>query len=299
MYCEFFGFREKPFSITPNPRFIFLSKQHQEAFAHLIYGINNHAGFIELTGEVGTGKTTVLRTLLEQLDDEHHRVALIFNPCLSAVELLRSINREFAIPYEDMGNEQLLAALYAFLVAENGAGRIVALIIDEAQNLQPQVLEQIRLISNLETNTDKLIQIVLAGQPELEKMLRLPELRQLAQRITVRYQLGPLDAEDTRSYISHRLQVASGYRTVDFTPAALFEVYIFTRGVPRLINVLCDRTLLIAFTQEKREILPRYVVQAIKEIRRDSMERTLRTKIFVGMAVAIIMLTVFLIYQLK
>jgi len=299
MYCEFYGFREKPFSITPNPRFIFLSKQHQEAFAHLIYGIDSHAGFIELTGEVGTGKTTVLRTLLEQLDDEHHRVALIFNPCLSAVELLRSINREFAIPYEEMGNEQLLATLYAFLVAENGAGRTVALIIDEAQNLQPQVLEQVRLISNLETNTDKLIQIVLAGQPELDELLRLPELRQLAQRITVRYQLGPLDAEDTRGYVAHRLQVASGYRTVDFSPAALRQIFSFTGGVPRLINVLCDRTLLIGFTLEKREILPEHVAQAIKEIRRDTRDRSRRAWVLAGVGTAIIIFALFVVSQLK
>jgi general secretion pathway protein A len=299
MYCEYYGFREKPFAITPNPRFIFLSKQHQEAFAHLMYGINNHAGFIELTGEVGTGKTTVLRTLLEQLHDEQHRVALIFNPCLSAVELLRSINREFAIPYEDMGNEQLLSALYAFLLAENAAGRTVALIIDEAQNLQPQVLEQIRLISNLETNTDKLIQIVLTGQPELETLLRLPKLRQLDQRITVRFRLGSLDAEDTRRYIAHRLQVASGYRTVDFTPAAVFQIYMFTKGVPRLINILCDRTLLVAFTQDKREILPRHVAQAIKEVRRETKGFSRKAMVYAGMALVVVMLTLYwLIYRI-
>src|SRR6266567_1682274 len=185
MYCEFYGFREKPFNITPNPRFIFLSKNHREAFAHLLYGIDNHAGFIELTGEVGTGKTTVLRTLFEQLDERGVRTALIFNPCLSAQDLMRSINREFGIPWEGLNSSELLDHLNRFLLAENGAGRTVVLVIDEAQNLEPQVLEQVRLISNLETKTDKLIQIVLAGQPELQKLLGRTELRQLAQRINI------------------------------------------------------------------------------------------------------------------
>lgn len=290
MYCEYFGFREKPFTITPNPRYIFLSKQHQEAFAHLIYGIDSHAGFIELVGEVGTGKTTVLRTLLEQLHDDQHRLALIFNPCLSALELLRSINREFGIPWDGMQNEQLLAALYEFLLAENAAGRTVVLIIDEAQNLRPQVLEQIRLISNLETNTDKLIQIVLAGQPELLTLLSRPQLRQLAQRITVRYRLWPLDAEDTAGYVAHRLQVASGYRTVDFTPGALRRVHAFSKGVPRLINVVCDRALLIGFTEEVREIQAGHVRRAIREISREDQPLYRRVMIWVGAAVVLVAL---------
>ena len=197
MYRAYFGFREKPFNITPNPRFLYLSKQHKEAFAHLLYGIKNHAGFIELTGEVGTGKTTVLRTLLGQLDESTYICALILNPCLSALELLRNINREFGIPHEGLENGDLLEELNRFLLAENRAGKTVVLVIDEAQNLAPQVLEQIRLISNLETESDKLIQIVLAGQPELNAMLAKPELRQLAQRITVRYHLLPMDFEDS------------------------------------------------------------------------------------------------------
>lgn len=294
MYCEYYGFREKPFTITPNPRYVFLSKQHQEAFAHLIYGIENHAGFIELVGEVGTGKTTVLRTLLEQLHDDRHRLALIFNPCLSALELLRSINREFSIPWEGMENEQLLAVLYEFLLAENSAGRTVALIIDEAQNLQPQVLEQIRLISNLETNTDKLIQIVLAGQPELLSLLAKPELRQLAQRITVRYQLKALDEDDIRGYISHRLLVASGYSTVDFVPGALKLIYKYSGGIPRLINILCDRALLIGFTHEVREIQPVHVRQAIREIRRDSSSLGYRRLVWIGCGILLLIVALLL-----
>ena len=272
MYCEFYGFREKPFTITPNPRFIFLSKNHREAFAHLLYGIDTHAGFIELTGEVGTGKTTVLRTLFEQLDERGIRTALIFNPCLSAQELMRSINREFGIPSEGLNSSELLDELNRFLLAESGAGRTVVLVIDEAQNLEPQVLEQVRLISNLETKTDKLIQIVLAGQPELKKLLGRTELRQLAQRITVSYHLTPLDVEDTTAYIEHRLEVAGDWRAAVFSPQALKGVFRWSGGTPRLINILCDRALLFGYVAESREISGRMVKGAIAEIRRKELQ---------------------------
>src|SRR6185369_8147352 len=195
MYLDFYGFSETPFSLSPNPRLIFFSKTHKEAFALLLYGINKRYGFIELTGEVGTGKTTVLRTLLGQLDDEKYRTALIFNPSLSAGDLMRAINREFGIPCQSANIAELIGELNRFLLVENSAGRTVVLIIDEAQNLAPDVLEQIRLISNLETDTAKLIQIILAGQPELGRLLEKPELRQINQRIALRYNLHPLDRE--------------------------------------------------------------------------------------------------------
>lgn len=264
MYCEFFGFKEPPFSITPNPRFIFLSKNHQEAFAHLIYGIKSHAGFIELSGEVGTGKTTILRSLISQLHDDTHKTALVLNPRLSAAELLRTINREFGIS-TDGTIDELTHSLNQFLLEENSAGRTVVLVIDEAQNLDPDVLEQVRMISNLETDTDKLIQIVLAGQPELETMLQQETLRQLNQRITVRFKLLPLDFNDMCSYIDHRLEIAGGWRAVTFTPSALKKIYRHTKGLPRLVNLLCDRTLLVAFTEETREISAGIVAQAFKE----------------------------------
>jgi general secretion pathway protein A len=267
MYCNFFGFREKPFHITPNPRFIYLSKNHKEAFAHLLYGIDGHAGFIELTGEVGTGKTTVLRTILDQLDDSTHRTALILNPCLSALELLRCINREFGILHEGLENGPLLDELNRFLLAENREGRTVVLVIDEAQNLAPQVLEQVRLISNLETESDKLIQIVLAGQPELKALLENPDLRQLSQRITVRYHLLPMDFNDSRTYIQHRLVVAGGKGKVNFSHSALRRIYRFSKGSPRLINMVCDRALLIGYTEESREITGPMASQAVKELR--------------------------------
>ncbi len=269
MYCNYFGFREKPFTITPNPQFIFLSKNHKEAFAHLLYGIDNHAGFIELTGEVGTGKTTVLRTLLNQLDSDNYRTALIFNPSLSALELLRNINHEYGISSEDELSSRLLDTLNRFLLRENAEGRTVVLVIDEAQNLEPQVLEQIRLISNLETERDKLIQIVLVGQPELREKLRRTELRQLSQRIMVRYHLCPMDYDDTAEYVAHRLEVAAGRQLDIFTPGALKEIYRFSGGLPRLINVVCDRALLVAYTKNAREITSGMASASIADVRKE------------------------------
>ncbi|MHC1696601.1 MAG: AAA family ATPase [Geobacteraceae bacterium] len=268
MYCEHFGFKESPFTITPNPRFIFFSKNHREAFAHLFYGITNRVGFMELTGEVGTGKTTVLRTVLSQIDDDSHRLALILNPCLSRLELMRSINREFGLPSVGLSSSELLQELNRFLLAENAAGRTVVLVIDEAQNLEPQVLEQIRLISNLETETAKLIQIVLAGQPELGTLLERKDLRQLSQRIAVRYHLRAMDFADTRAYVGHRLEVAGGRFAVNIDAAALKKIYGFSGGYPRLINIVCDRALLVAFGELKREVTARDVATAIAEIHR-------------------------------
>jgi len=276
MYCDFYGFRESPFTITPNPRFIFLSKNHKEAFAHLLYGIRNHGGFIALTGEVGTGKTTVLRTLLGQLDETNHRTALIFNPCLSALELLSSINREFGIDCQSTSSAELLNALNQFLLRQNTEGHTVVLVIDEAQNLETQVLEQIRLISNLETETAKLIQIVLAGQPELTRVLEQPQLRQLNQRITVRYHLRPMDFDDTIAYIGHRLAIAGSRGAVLFTPSALKRIFRYSGGLPRLINILCDRVLLIGYTEERHEITERLVNSAIAEIKQEGKPRRLR-----------------------
>ncbi|MEI6206873.1 MAG: AAA family ATPase [Desulfuromonadales bacterium] len=266
MYSNYFGFNEKPFTLTPNPRFIYLSKNHKEAFAHLLYGINSHYGFIELIGEVGTGKTTVLRTLLDQLQEENYRTALIFNPCLTGVELLRSINREFGLNSTSEYASELLVELNGFLLAETSKGRTVVLVIDESQNLLPEVLEQLRLISNLETENDKLIQIILAGQPELEALLARPELRQLNQRIAVRYRLGPLRMDETRTYIRHRMEVAGETGGVSFSNNAIKAIHLFTSGTPRIINVLCDRALLIAFGDEHRRITVTVVARAIIEL---------------------------------
>ncbi len=296
MYSSFFGFKEKPFTITPNPRFIFLSKNHKEAFAHLLYGIDTHAGFIELTGEVGTGKTTVLRSLLNQLDSDTYRTALIFNPSLSAIELLQNINHEYGLPCEEQKNSPLLHSLNHFLLQQNAEGRTVVLVIDEAQNLDPQVLEQIRLISNLETEKDKLIQIVLVGQPELREKLKKSELRQLSQRITVRYHLCPLDYNDTVEYIEHRLEVAAGQNLEIFSPGALKQIFRFSGGLPRLINVICDRALLIAYTKGNREVSARMVFAAIADVKKQE-SRFLPLRIMRYLAVAaVVVLAVFGLY---
>ncbi len=293
MYREFFGFAEKPFTLTPNPRFIFLSKTHREVFAHLLYGIRNHAGFIEVIGEVGTGKTTVLRALFEQLGGEGYRLAFIFNPSLSALELLRGINREFGLAAEGLTPGELLATLNEFLLHENDAGRTVVLVIDEAQNLEPTVLEQIRLLSNLETETDKLIQIVLVGQPELGHVLNRSELRQLSQRITVRYHLKELDFEDTQSYIAHRLSVAGCRQRALFTPDAIKKIYRLSGGLPRLINVLCDRSLLVAYVAEAPQVSGTMVTEAARELRRESLRSPRRRRrIFMTVAAALLGLVV-------
>jgi len=289
MYREFFGFAEKPFTLTPNPRFIFLSKTHREVFAHLLYGIRNHAGFIEVIGEVGTGKTTVLRALFEQLGGEGYRLAFIFNPSLSALELLRGINREFGLAADGLSPGELLAKLNEFLLHENDAGRTVVLVIDEAQNLAPAVLEQIRLLSNLETETDKLIQIVLVGQPELGHVLNRAELRQLSQRITVRYHLKELDFEDTQSYIAHRLSVAGCRQRTLFSADAIKKIYRRSGGLPRLINVLCDRSLLVAYVAEAPQVIGAMVTEAARELRRETLRSPRRhRRMFIAAAAALL-----------
>ncbi len=267
MYRQFFGFREPPFALTPNPDFLFMSSQHQEAFAHLLYAIDTRAGFIELSGEVGAGKTTIIRTLLGQLAPELYRTALIFNPALSPARLLQEVCREFGLPAGSFEVGELHQQLNEFLLAENSAGRKAVLVIDEAQNLSVELLEQIRLISNLETEREKLIQIVLVGQPELKRLLAREELRQLNQRITVRYHLRPMDTGDVELYIRHRVRVAAeGREPVTFLAAAVKRIARFSGGLPRLVNAACDRALLLAYTLELREITSQMASMAIKDL---------------------------------
>ncbi|HIJ81676.1 MAG TPA: AAA family ATPase [Desulfuromonadales bacterium] len=267
MYCDFFGFSEKPFTITPNPHFIFLSDTHREAYARLLYGVDSHAGFIALTGEVGTGKTTMLRTLLSQLDHEKYRCALIFNPCLSSEQLLAAICSEFAIDADGKDRFACLTALNDFLLEQNSAGRTVVLVIDEAQNLAPEVLEQVRMISNLETERDKLVQIILAGQPELNGVLMRHDLRQLNQRITVRCNLAPMKLRDTIDYINHRLRVSGSRIPGIFPQRSIKRIYHFSRGIPRLINVACEQALVMAWTAESLIVTPSMCSQVILELR--------------------------------
>lgn len=301
MYESFFALKEKPFALTPNPRFLFLSKTHNEVYAHLIYGIESRAGFVEVTGEVGTGKTTILRTLLSHLDESKYRVAFIFNPKLTAFELLRNINREFGVDDDGASNPDLIHALNAFLLAENQAGRTPILVIDEAQNLSGEVLEQIRLLSNLETEDDKLIQVILVGQPELRHHLSDHSLRQLNQRIAVRYQLRPLNREETASYVLHRLNIAGRPDGNLFSAAALKKVFACSGGIPRRVNLICDRSLLTAYSEERGVISARDVKQAVNELAgmgegsQSNFEMPWKALTFAAAAVLVMLLGFFLI----
>ncbi|HET7204694.1 MAG TPA: AAA family ATPase [Steroidobacteraceae bacterium] len=267
MYTSFFGLQEKPFAITPDPRYLYLSERHAEALAHLLYGINEAGGFIQLTGEVGTGKTTVIRSLLEQLPG-HAEVALILNPRVTPAEFLLTICEELHLPVPDTGREStkaLMDLLGHYLLEAHARGRRVVLIVDEAQNLSPQTLEQVRLLTNLETATTKLLQIILIGQEELRTLLEQPDLRQLAQRITGRYHLSPLSRDETAGYVKHRMRIA-GATAEAFTSSALREIHRLSSGIPRVINVVCDRALLGAFTREDHRVGPSYVRQAAAEV---------------------------------
>src|SRR5688572_762308 len=267
MYLPFFGLNEKPFAITPDPRYLYLSERHAEALAHLLYGINEAGGFVQLTGEVGTGKTTIVRSLLAQTP-KNAEIALILNPRMTAPEFLLTLCEELGIgvPDEAIGSgKDLVDILNDYLLRAHGGGRRVVLVVDEAQNLAPDVLEQLRLLTNLETNTQKLLQIILIGQPELRELLERNDLRQLAQRVTGRYHLDPLSQDETTAYVRHRLRVA-GATTDIFTQLALSEVYRLSSGVPRVINVICDRALLGAYTQDRHRVTPSIVREAAAEV---------------------------------
>jgi general secretion pathway protein A len=267
MYLTFFGLNEKPFAITPDPRYLYLSERHAEALAHLLYGINEAGGFVQLTGEVGTGKTTIVRSLLAQTPRDAE-IALILNPRMTAPEFLLTICEELGIGVPDsaLGSlKDLVDILSHYLLRAHAAGKRVVLVVDEAQNLSPDVLEQVRLLTNLETNTQKLLQIILIGQPELRELLGRNELRQLAQRITGRYHLNPLAREESLAYVRHRLRVA-GATTDIFSPAALAEVFRLSQGVPRVINVICDRALLGAYSLDRHKVTAPLVRHAAGEV---------------------------------
>ena len=268
MYHPFFGLTEQPFSIAVNPRYLFMSQRHREALAHLLYGVGSGGGFVLLTGEVGTGKTTLNRCLLEQLP-ANTDIAIVLNPALSATELLASVCDELEIGYpsETQSLKMLTDALHQFLLGNHGRGRQTVLMIDEAQHLDFDVLEQIRLLTNLETDEKKLLQIILTGQPELESMLARPELRQLNQRITARYKLTALDTQETQNYVRHRLSISglTGDRSL-FTLSALRQIFKLTGGIPRLINLLCDRALMGAYGRNEPIVSAAIVRQAAQEV---------------------------------
>ena len=266
MYTKFFGLTEKPFAITPDPRYLFMSEQHSEALAHLIYGISESGGFIQLTGEVGTGKTTLVRTVLGRLPAEVD-VALILNPQLTALEFLIAICEELSTPPPEDKNsaKSLVDTLNRHLLAAHARGRRTILLVDEAQNLSPDVLEQLRLLTNLETAKQKLLQIILIAQPELRDVLARDDLRQLAQRVTGRYHLEPLSREESGQYIDHRLKIAGALGEI-FDDAAKQEVFNLSGGVPRIINVICDRAMLGAYSRDTRNIGKKLVERAAAEV---------------------------------
>ncbi|MFC4657082.1 MULTISPECIES: ExeA family protein [Rheinheimera] len=266
MYTGFFGLNSQPFSIAPNPDFLFLSARHAEALAHLRYGLGDAGGFVLLTGEVGTGKTTVSRCLLQELT-EQTEVAFILNPTLNELELLAAICDQLKIRYKkaDASLKNLTDKITNRLLKNHQLSKNTILIIDEAQHLQPAVLEQLRLLTNLETNTKKLLQVILIGQPELQQLLQRQDLRQLAQRITARYHLMPLTEQEVQQYVSYRLQVAGCSRPV-FTAGALKKLFLLSGGIPRLLNLICDRALLGGYSQQKALVDAKLVEQAAGEV---------------------------------
>jgi len=253
MYCQFYGLKERPFNVTSDPAFFFSSRKHEEALSHLLYGVTQRKGIIVITGEIGTGKTTLCRFFLDRLK-KNTKTAFILNPYFSEIQLLEAIMKDFGITVKTKTRLSFVWEFNKFLLSEAESGNNVVLIIDEAQNLRARQLEQVRLLSNLETEKNKLMQIVLVGQPELNRRLSLYELRQLQQRIMVRYHITPLDEDEVKNYIRHRLSVAGSVNRIKFTDEALQIVSDFSSGIPRLINIICDRALLAGFVAETNTV---------------------------------------------
>jgi general secretion pathway protein A len=299
MYQHYFGLAEAPFSIAPDPRYLYLSQRHQEALAHLLYGVNGDGGFVLLTGEVGAGKTTVCRCLLQQIPDSCD-VAYIFNPKLTVEELLSTICVEFGIacPAGNASIKVFVDCINAYLLDAHARGRHTVLIIDEAQNLSAEVLEQMRLLTNLETNERKLLQIILLGQPELGLMLERPELRQLSQRVVARYHLGSLTRQEVAAYVRHRLEISGTQRQL-FPAALMGRVYRLSGGVPRVINVLCDRALLGTYVQGRDRVNRRTLAQAAREVFHQPQRRSLLRPLLAALALALFVVLAMKWYQLE
>ncbi|MDM8523649.1 AAA family ATPase [Desulfococcaceae bacterium HSG8] len=303
MYENFFDFKERPFQLVPNPAYLFLSKCHEEALAHLAYAVSQGDGFVEITGEVGTGKTTLCRVFLENLDQDIE-AAYIFNPKLNAIQLLKAINDELGIDSKANNTKELIDKLNFFLMERKAEGKKVILVIDEAQNLSKEVLEQLRLLSNLETTTKKLLQVILIGQPELAEMLDSHELRQLAQRITLSYHLTPLNYKETKEYIEHRIRIASRKQGIRFAHTALIAIYRYSGGIPRLINIACDRSILTAYGLNQRKITGSVARASVRELasRGDVRRRSIRERkkpllIFSGICLALLFMIIYLFFR--
>jgi general secretion pathway protein A len=265
MYKEFFGLKEKPFNVTSDPSFLFLSRAHKEAFSHLIYGIKERKGFLEITGEIGAGKTTLCRALLASLD-KNTKSAFVFNSTLPELQLLRCILEDYGIYVENNNKVSLLRQLNGFLIDELSKGNNVILIIDEAQNLKTSVLEEIRMLSNLETDKEKLFQIILVGQPDLNNKINSPRLTQLKQRIAVRFHITPLEKDEVGQYINHRLSIAGSDGQIQFPEDSVERIFGFSGGIPRLINMVCDKALLCAYSMETRQVSLPIVDRSIQEL---------------------------------
>jgi len=276
MYKQFFGLRDNPFNVNPDPRYLLLTPSTQEALAGLTYGIQNRKGIILLTGEVGTGKTTLLNKLLDWLRQEQAITAFIFNTQLSVSELFECLMSEFEIAGESHTKSDMLSRLNRWLLDRYRSGEAVVLVLDEAQNLSPQLLEEVRLLTNLETTTEKLLQIVLSGQPELEEKLKHPQLRQLRQRITVRCRTNPLSLAETHCYIAERLRIAGATGEPVFSPEAVESVFNYARGIPRVTNVLCEHSLINAFVLEQRPVQASLIDEVAREFELDYIAPTVR-----------------------
>jgi general secretion pathway protein A len=274
MYKSFFGLKENPFNVNPDPRYLFLTKEIEEALSGLMYGVQNRKGFITLTGEVGTGKTTLINRLVDWLHQRRARTAFLFNSRMNTNQLFDFILAEFGISCESRSKSQQLMSLNQWLLERYRAGETTVLIVDEAQNLTYPVLEEIRLLTNLETSTEKLLQIVLSGQQELEEKLKQPQLRQLRQRITLRCKTTPLTKEQTHDYIAERLRIAGACGELVFSPQAIEAIHLYSLGIPRVVNLLCEHALINAYVEQQRPILPRIVETVAHEFQLDEVGPT-------------------------
>jgi general secretion pathway protein A len=275
MYENFYGFREKPFEITPDPKFLYLSESHKEALAHLTYAVRERKGFTVITGEVGTGKTILVQTLLSKLDG-NTKTAYLFNPMMGSTDFLHYICQDLGLKSQKKSKGQHLSQLHKFLMSCYSKNETVVLIVDEAHKLDPKLLEEVRLLTNLETSKNKLLQVILIGQPELNEIMEKPEFRQLKQRVSLRYHVQPLNKEDTKKYVRKRLRIAGTFNLNIFTPKAINKIYQYTKGIPRLINIVCDNALLMGYATDQKVIGRKIVHEAIKNLDGFSLQKKRR-----------------------